>query len=87
MKLDNLLKRKRNTQYLLYSGKGGVGKTSLAAADALHLSRKGKKVLLISTDPAHSLSDSFETKIEDENNPMERIKKFAKAIHTKTGAK
>ncbi len=74
MKLDNLLKRKRNTQYLLYSGKGGVGKTSLAAADALHLSRKGKKVLLISTDPAHSLSDSFEMKIGGE------VKKISKNL-------
>ncbi len=63
MKLRRLMKKGRDTQYFLYAGKGGVGKTSLAAAAALHLSRHGKKVLLISTDPAHSLSDSFETTI------------------------
>jgi arsenite-transporting ATPase len=63
MQLRNLVKRERDTKYLLYAGKGGVGKTSMAAASALHLSKSGKKILLISTDPAHSLSDSFETEI------------------------
>lgn len=55
--------RKRDTRYIFFSGKGGVGKTSVAAATALHLSKKGKKVLIISTDPAHSLADSFDQKI------------------------
>ncbi len=53
----------KETQFYLFAGKGGVGKTSLAAATALHFAGKGKKTLIISTDPAHSLSDSFETKI------------------------
>jgi arsenite-transporting ATPase len=44
---------------LLFSGKGGVGKTSLAAATGLHLSRLGYKTLVMSVDPAHSLADSF----------------------------
>lgn len=61
MKLRNLIKRA--PQYFLFAGKGGVGKTTLAAATALHFSAKGKKVLIISTDPAHSLSDSFEIQI------------------------
>ena len=43
-----------------------MGKTSVAAATALHLSKKGKKVLIILTDPAHSLSDSFDTKVGGE---------------------
>ena len=55
-------KKERDTRYIFYSGKGGVGKTSVAAASALHLSKKNK-VLIISTDPAHSLADSFGTKI------------------------
>jgi len=55
--------RKRKTEFFLFGGKGGVGKTSIAAASALHFADKGKKTLIISTDPAHSLSDSFETKI------------------------
>jgi len=45
---------------LLFSGKGGVGKTSLAAATALHLSRLGTRTLVMSVDPAHSLGDSFD---------------------------
>jgi arsenite/tail-anchored protein-transporting ATPase len=48
--------------FVLFGGKGGVGKTTMAAAAALHLSKE-RKVLLFSTDPAHSLSDSFEKKI------------------------
>ena len=57
------LKRTRKTEYHFFSGKGGVGKTSVAAATALWFARKGKKTLIISTDPAHSLSDSFREKI------------------------
>ncbi len=45
---------------LLFSGKGGVGKTSVAAATAVHLAELGKRTLVISVDPAHSLSDSFD---------------------------
>jgi arsenite-transporting ATPase len=44
---------------LLFSGKGGVGKTSLAAATGLQLSRLGYRTLVMSVDPAHSLADSF----------------------------
>ena len=44
---------------LLFSGKGGVGKTSLAAATGLHLARLGYRTLIMSVDPAHSLGDSF----------------------------
>jgi len=58
--------RKKETQFYLFGGKGGVGKTSVAAATALYFSEKEKKTLIISTDPAHSLSDSFETKIGGE---------------------
>jgi len=58
-----MLKRHKNTQFLFFSGKGGVGKTSIASATALWLSKKGRKTLIISTDPAHSLSDSFRKSI------------------------
>ena len=47
---------------LLYSGKGGVGKTSVAAATGLQLARQGLKTLVMSVDPAHSLADSFALK-------------------------
>src|SRR5579871_4793297 len=45
---------------LLFSGKGGVGKTSLAAATGLQLSHLGYRTLVMSVDPAHSLADSFD---------------------------
>src|SRR5437763_2417572 len=45
---------------LLFSGQGGVGKTSLAAATGLELSRLGYRTLIMSVDPAHSLADSFD---------------------------
>lgn len=54
---------------ILYTGKGGVGKTSIAAATACKIANEGKKVLVISTDQAHSLGDSFDLKLT--NEPME----------------
>ncbi len=54
---------------ILYTGKGGVGKTSIAAATACKIADEGKKVLIISTDMAHSLSDSFDIKLS--NEPVE----------------
>lgn len=45
---------------LLFSGKGGVGKTSLAAATGLQLANLGRRTLVMSIDPAHSLADSFD---------------------------
>jgi len=49
--------------YVLYGGKGGVGKTTMAAATALDSAKRGVTTLVVSTDPAHSLSDTFETDI------------------------
>jgi arsenite-transporting ATPase len=46
---------------LLYTGKGGVGKTSVAAATALACAKRGLRTLVLSTDAAHSLADSFDT--------------------------
>jgi arsenite-transporting ATPase len=51
---------------LLFGGKGGVGKTTCAAACALHLARGGKRVLLLSTDPAHSLGDVLDVTLADQ---------------------
>lgn len=53
---------------ILYTGKGGVGKTSIAAATACKIASEGKKVLIMSTDQAHSLSDCFDVKLS--NNPV-----------------
>lgn len=44
---------------ILYTGKGGVGKTSIAASSAAQSAKNGKKTLVVSTDRAHSLGDSL----------------------------
>ena len=51
---------------IIYTGKGGVGKTSVAAATAIKLSEQGLRTLVMSTDAAHSLSDSFNIPLRNE---------------------
>jgi len=51
------------TRTLLFTGKGGVGKTSVAACTALRCAERGARTLVLSTDPAHSLADSLETEV------------------------
>src|ERR1700754_2312448 len=53
----------------MFTGKGGVGKTTLAAATAALLARAGRKVLVVSTDPAHSLGDALAVELSGE--PLE----------------
>ena len=48
---------------IVFTGKGGVGKTSIAAATAVKAASMGFKTLVISTDPAHSLGDSFDLEL------------------------
>ena len=55
---------------LFFGGKGGVGKTTSASAMALAASHAGRRVLLVSTDPAHSTSDIFERAIGPEPVPL-----------------
>jgi arsenite-transporting ATPase len=55
---------------ILFTGKGGVGKTTLAAASALLCARRGYKTLVISTDAAHSLSDSFDVQLGNSPRPI-----------------
>jgi arsenite-transporting ATPase len=61
---------KGKTTFVFIGGKGGVGKTTVSAATALWFAKKGKKTLIISTDPAHSLSDSFERNIGYNPTPI-----------------
>ncbi|MHB0876785.1 MAG: ArsA family ATPase [Anaerolineae bacterium] len=51
---------------ILYTGKGGVGKTSAAAASALRCADLGQRTIVVSTDPAHSLSDSLDVEVGPE---------------------
>ncbi len=58
------------TKYLFYTGKGGVGKTSVACATAVSLADSGKRVMLISTDPASNLQDVFSMELDNKGTPI-----------------
>ena len=60
----------RTTRYLFFTGKGGVGKTSLACATALKLAEAGRRVLLVCTDPASNLEEVLETKLTNQPTPI-----------------
>jgi arsenite/tail-anchored protein-transporting ATPase len=55
---------------LLFTGKGGVGKTTVAAATALRASEAGLRTVVVSTDPAHSLADAFDVPLGDQPTPI-----------------
>jgi len=61
------------TTYLFFTGKGGVGKTTLACATAVDLADSGKVVLLVSTDPASNLKDVLESPVDESMNPVKKI--------------
>ncbi|MBE6493515.1 MAG: arsenic-transporting ATPase [Methanosphaera stadtmanae] len=61
---------KTKTTFIFVGGKGGVGKTTVSAATALWCAKMGKKTLIISTDPAHSLADSFNRLIKHVATPI-----------------
>jgi arsenite-transporting ATPase len=68
---------------LLFTGKGGVGKTTLAAATAAHLAGQGSKVLVVSTDPAHSLSDALGTDLDSQPRELDLAGLYAAEVHTR----
>ena len=61
--LATLLKAQPDRRYLMFGGKGGVGKTTFSAAVGYWLARQGHKVLVFSVDPQASLSDIFQQNI------------------------
>jgi arsenite-transporting ATPase len=71
--------RIRLTKYLFYTGKGGVGKTSVACATAVSLADGGRKVLLISTDPASNLQDVFAMELTNRGTPIPGVPNLAVA--------
>lgn len=60
-------------KFVLFSGKGGVGKTTMAASSAIYFALSGKRTLLFSTDPAHSLSDSLIQPIGGKVSPVNGV--------------
>ena len=72
--MDNFLPQKiKLTKYLFFTGKGGVGKTSTACATAATLADAGKKVMLISTDPASNLQDVFSMELDNKGTAIPEI--------------
>lgn len=61
------------THYLFFSGKGGVGKTSLACTHAVRYADEGKRTLIVTTDPASNLGDVFEQKIGHQVTPIKGV--------------
>jgi arsenite-transporting ATPase len=61
------------TQYLFFSGKGGVGKTSLSSAAAVQLAHEGYRTLLVTTDPASNLGDVFEQAVTSEPREVAQV--------------
>src|SRR6266496_2378388 len=63
MSLRDVFERQPQRRYIMFGGKGGLGKTTLSATCAYWLARQGKRVLLFSVDPQASLSDIFQKDI------------------------
>lgn len=63
----------QKTQYIFFTGKGGVGKTSIACATAVNLADDRKKVLLVSTDPASNLQDVFGMELNNKGTLIKEI--------------
>ncbi|WP_299758250.1 TRC40/GET3/ArsA family transport-energizing ATPase [uncultured Chloroflexus sp.] len=62
-----------STQFIFFSGKGGVGKTSMACTHAVRYADEGKRTLIVTTDPASNLADVFEQKIGHQITPIARV--------------
>ena len=59
------------TQFIFFSGKGGVGKTSMACTQAVRCADEGQRTLIVTTDPASNLADVFEQAIGHQITPIE----------------
>src|SRR5512133_4275966 len=63
MSLTNIFDQYPDRRYIMFGGKGGLGKTTFSAATAYYLAKQGKRVLVFSVDPQASLSDIFQRDI------------------------
>lgn len=62
-----------DTKYLFFTGKGGVGKTTSACATAIQLADNGRRVMLVSTDPASNLQDVFQRELTNQATQIEEV--------------
>jgi arsenite-transporting ATPase len=68
-----LLRPANGTRYIFFTGKGGVGKSTLACATAVHLADEGLKTLIVTTDPASHLQEIFEQEVSYEPTPVKGV--------------
>src|SRR5512138_3418886 len=61
------------TEFIFFSGKGGVGKTSMACAHAVRYADEGKRTLIVTTYPASNLADVFKQKIGQQETPIVHV--------------
>ena len=59
-----------STEYVFFSGKGGVGKTTMACATGVGAAERGRRTLIVTTDPASNLADVFEQEIGYQVTPI-----------------
>src|SRR5512135_2991378 len=82
--MEKFMKDRPKLKYIFFGGKGGVGKTVMAGAAALWSAQQGKKTLLASTNPVHSLSNLLEQDVFGRATPIRGVDKcFAFEIDTK----
>ncbi len=65
------------TKHIFFSGKGGVGKTTMASATAIHHALTGNKTLIVTTDPASNLADVFEQEIGHKTTPVQGVENLS----------
>ena len=76
MKLNSLDERDADTVIVMFCGKGGVGKTTCASSTAIHYAEGGRRTLLISTDPAPSLTDILEVDVKGKITEIPGVEKL-----------